>query len=177
VPGRRAYVRFSVCARLFPNSPVDRSQEPFRRINRRQLHQLMVACESGEESIYDLQGRWDEVEDNEDAASSVRGGASGRSSSSASVSGSRGSSAGPIHVTHSSSSGSALAAPAAPAPSVASEHFLLLDIREDDTLFRKCHIEGAMQYTMAMLRRDQVPPQLYKFVCAATMHGRSLASL
>lgn len=133
--------------------PVDRSGEMFRRVNRRQLHQLMIACESGDESIYALQERWDDVEDNDELAS-VR---SGRSSTS-SV-GSVGSMNSTVIMTHTAREGSA----AQVAASAANDHFLLLDVRDDDAAFARFHIDGAVHYTPAMLRRDHFTPQLYKF--------------
>jgi len=134
---------------------VDRSGEQFRRINRRQLHQLMIACEQSDESVYELQERWDDVEDNDDMAS-VR---SGRSMMSTGTVSSMASGTQPITVTHSAQVG---AAPAA-APSAGNEHYLLLDVRDDDRDYKRAHLSGALHYPPPLLRRDHFPPQLYKF--------------
>jgi len=131
---------------------VDRSGEIFRRINRRQLNQLMTASEEGDESIFALQQNWDEVDDNDDL-SSVHSGVSRMSSSSMSSTISQ-----PVVATHSQHLESK-----ASQNGEASDHYLLLDMREDDDAFNKYHIQGAMHYTPAMLRRDYFPPQLFKF--------------
>lgn len=112
----------------------------------------MLACEKGDESIYDLQERWDTVEDNDDT-SSVR---SGRTVDSRLSTASASSTASylPIVATHTQQLESR--------QSTASDYFLLLDMRDDEEVFRKYHIEGAMHYPPALLRRDHFPPALYQ---------------
>lgn len=122
------------------------------------MHALMAASEKGDESIYALQEKWDEVEDNDDIAS-VRSGVSSRSSGSSSSSSSSYMNTQPLVATHAQSAESK-----ATLTGEASDHYLVLDMREDDEAFKKYHIQAAMQYTPPMLRRDFFPPQLYKFV-------------
>jgi rhodanese-related sulfurtransferase len=120
----------------------------------------MGAVEAGDESIYALQERWEDVEDLDNLElTSVRSGRSTSSLSSSSSSSLSSTGGAPTVVTHHRTQSLEVSVP----PSD-NEHFLLLDVRDDEDQVKKLRIQGATHYPPPLLRRDHFTPQMYKFV-------------
>lgn len=159
----------------------DHSGELFKRISNRQLELLFSMSEASEENIYNVQASWnsENLEDynskfNSLDTQSTISNYSAKSSTSSIAS---------AQSSAQRTAGRATATPAAGASTFSifqqhdeikqqsqsnaasdeeNQHFLLLDLREEDE-YKQAHIQGAISYPAALLRRDFFIPQIYKF--------------
>jgi hypothetical protein len=116
---------------------VDRSGELFHRITRKQLYELLLHIESGDETIYQLQ------EDDDDTCSNMSGQSKLSNMSSNSIT--------PIISTITETKINQ------------DSPLILLDIREEQA-YNNCHIQGAIHYPSVLIRRDSFPAAVHKMV-------------